>query len=179
MVKTLCAALLVASIAIPVSPAMAVVYDYTVNGSYTGSGDTTLFGSVITSGNTVSSIDITTPNFGSFLDILSQGSAVADQFYIITLENQTDTYKFTLVLDTPTNLFSGQPTTIDGGSSFEAVGTSGPSLGQPMTGTLTLAAAVPETSTWAMLILGFCSLGCLTYRRKQIGLLVASRPLQG
>jgi hypothetical protein len=30
-------------------------------------------------------------------------------------------------------------------------------------------AAVPESSTWAMMILGFCGVGFLTYRRKQNG----------
>jgi hypothetical protein len=30
-------------------------------------------------------------------------------------------------------------------------------------------AAVPEPSTWAMMILGFCGLGFMTYRRKQHG----------
>nr|WP_208764270.1 PEPxxWA-CTERM sorting domain-containing protein [Bradyrhizobium guangdongense] len=30
-------------------------------------------------------------------------------------------------------------------------------------------AAVPEPSTWAMMMLGFCGLGFMAYRRKQIG----------
>jgi PEP-CTERM motif len=34
---------------------------------------------------------------------------------------------------------------------------------------LTLTAAVPEPSTWAMMILGFCGLGFMAYRRKQNG----------
>jgi PEP-CTERM motif len=33
-------------------------------------------------------------------------------------------------------------------------------------GEFTIAAAVPEPSTWAMMILGFCGLGFLAYRRK-------------
>lgn len=33
-------------------------------------------------------------------------------------------------------------------------------------GEFTIAAAVPEPSTWAMMILGFCGLGFMTYRRK-------------
>jgi hypothetical protein len=33
----------------------------------------------------------------------------------------------------------------------------------------TLTAAVPEPSTWAMMILGFCGLGFMAYRRKQNG----------
>jgi hypothetical protein len=76
-----------------------------------------------------------------------------------------------LVLDTPTSLFSGQPTTIDGGSSFQAV-SGGPALGQPMTGTLTIS-AVPEPSTWAMLILGFAGVGFMAYRRKSKPALMA------
>jgi hypothetical protein len=32
-----------------------------------------------------------------------------------------------------------------------------------------IAAAVPEPSTWAMMILGFCGLGLMAYRRKQNG----------
>jgi hypothetical protein len=36
-------------------------------------------------------------------------------------------------------------------------------------GQFEIAAAVPEPSTWAMMILGFCGLGVMTYRRKQKG----------
>ena len=36
----------------------------------------------------------------------------------------------------------------------------------PFTGTMTAVSAVPEPSTWAMMILGFCGLGFLAYRRK-------------
>jgi hypothetical protein len=35
--------------------------------------------------------------------------------------------------------------------------------------TLDVAPAVPEPSTWAMMILGFCGLGFMAYRRKQNG----------
>ena len=35
--------------------------------------------------------------------------------------------------------------------------------------TATLAPAVPEPSTWAMMILGFCGLGFMAHRRKQNG----------
>jgi hypothetical protein len=38
-----------------------------------------------------------------------------------------------------------------------------------LVGTLTLQAAVPEPSTWAMMILGFCGLGFTAYRRRQNG----------
>jgi PEP-CTERM motif len=34
---------------------------------------------------------------------------------------------------------------------------------------LDVAPAVPEPSTWALMILGFCGLGFMAYRRKQNG----------
>jgi hypothetical protein len=43
-------------------------------------------------------------------------------------------------------------------------------VSSPLTGTVllgTIAPAVPEPSTWAMMILGFCGLGFMAYRRKQ------------
>ena len=171
--RYLYAVLFFGAMAMEVSPAAASVVmapslDYTVDGSYTVGKDPTILGSLVTSGISVSSIDITTPDFGAFLNIKSQGFAAADQFYIIELENQANTYIFNLVLDDPANLFSGKTTTIDGGSSFQTVagGTNGPALGRPITGTLTIAAAVPEPSTWAMMILGFLGLGFMAYRRK-------------
>jgi hypothetical protein len=37
-----------------------------------------------------------------------------------------------------------------------------------LVGTLALQAAVPEPSTWAMMILGFCGLGFIAYRKKRV-----------
>jgi hypothetical protein len=48
---------------------------------------------------------------------------------------------------------------------FEDVASNGP-VGF---GEFALTAAVPEPSTWAMMILGFCGLGFMAYRRKQSG----------
>ena len=36
----------------------------------------------------------------------------------------------------------------------------------PVVGDVTVTAAVPESSTWAMMLLGFCGLGFMAYRRK-------------
>ena len=52
---------------------------------------------------------------------------------------------------------------------FAAVGTSdsyGGSLDAVSLTTASLAAAIPEPSTWAMMILGFCGLGFVAYRRQ-------------
>jgi PEP-CTERM motif len=45
--------------------------------------------------------------------------------------------------------------------------------GNNLAGEFTLAAAVPEPSTWAMMILGFCGLGFMTYRRKASAFIAA------
>jgi hypothetical protein len=41
-------------------------------------------------------------------------------------------------------------------------------------GTFTISAAVPEPSTWAMMILGFASLGFMAYRKKRHGVAFAT-----
>jgi hypothetical protein len=64
-----------------------------------------------------------------------------------------------LLLETTSSLFSGLPTIIDSAES----GIPGEGA---LVGTLTIAAAVPEPSTWAMMILGFCGLGFMAFRRQ-------------
>jgi PEP-CTERM motif len=58
-----------------------------------------------------------------------------------------------------------------GGFALEFFGNEGVIVGPGITGfsdlgATTFTAAVPEPSTWAMMILGFCGLGFMTYRRK-------------
>lgn len=56
---------------------------------------------------------------------------------------------------------------------FNALNNGNPDAGFPTAGFWTAefptVAAVPETSTWIMMILGFCGLGFMGYRRKQNG----------
>jgi hypothetical protein len=46
---------------------------------------------------------------------------------------------------------------------------SGSQSGEQTSGGITLLAAVPEPSTWAMMILGFFGVGFTAYRRKSQG----------
>jgi hypothetical protein len=47
--------------------------------------------------------------------------------------------------------------------------TNGASFSSDVTIAIDIASAVPEPSTWAMMILGFCGIGFMAYRRKQNG----------
>jgi hypothetical protein len=64
-----------------------------------------------------------------------------------------------LVLDTVAPLSAGQTTTRDSAFGFVR-----PPFDQPFSGNLTIAAVVPEPSTWAMIILA--DLGFMAHRRK-------------
>jgi hypothetical protein len=157
--------------AISAVPAKAIhvvtTYNYDINGLYTNLVDPPFFGTLTVDATfqtvTSASIDVGGP-FGSFSDILSQQDNSGK--YTLVLDNAN--WDFNLVLDTTASLFGGQATTIDGLSNFTTVGCRSPcaALGQPISGDLTIA-AVPEPSTWAMMILGFCGLGFMRYRRRK------------
>jgi PEP-CTERM motif len=71
--------------------------------------------------------------------------------------------------DPETLSFGGKSYTLD--ISDVWLGTLGP-FGhdtETLKGTITINSAVPEPSTWAMMILGFAGLGYMAYRRRQIG----------
>jgi hypothetical protein len=76
--------------------------------------------------------------------------------------------------DPETLSFGGKSYTLD--ISDVWLGTLGP-FGhdtETLRGTITINAAVPEPSTWAMMMLGFAGLGYMAYRRRQIGETVAA-----
>jgi PEP-CTERM motif len=175
--KFVMAALSGVVMAISAVPAKALqvvtTYNYDVNGLYTNLIDPPFFGTLTVDATlqTVisASIDFGSP-FGSFSDILSQQDSSGK--YTLVLDNAN--WDFNLVLDTTASLFGGQATTIDGLSNFTTVGCRSPcaALGQPISGDLTIA-AVPEPSTWAMMILGFLGIGTMTYRRRKSAMLAA------
>ena len=76
--------------------------------------------------------------------------------------------------DPETLSFGGKSYTLD--ISDVWLGTLGP-FGrdtETLKGTITINAAVPELSSWAMMILGFAGLGYVAYRHRQVGETVAA-----
>jgi hypothetical protein len=76
-------------------------------------------------------------------------------------------FSFSLKNGQDVDIFSGGP---NGLYEVESTNTFG-------TAEFTLTAAVPEPSTWATMILGFCSLGIMAYRRKSKQVLMAARSI--
>jgi hypothetical protein len=164
------ALLLGAMVATLATPSRAdVVYDYTIsNGSLTPSGTLTGTLSFDASTSTVTNVNIQAGIYGSFTDVQFASQSGSDLF--LELGQSPSNYTFDLMLNNFINLSSGQPVTID--SSFVSLtlpaqcnnfGCVAPQVYS--SGTLSVA-AVPEPSTWAMMILGFAGVGFMAYRRK-------------
>jgi len=98
------------------------------------------------------------------------GVAFETAFPASTLSETTLINYLTNIADgSDINTFAGSDPSAFGfalGSSFSAIAFSDGQLIGTGTSSLTYASAAPEPSTWAMMILGFCGLGCMTYRRK-------------
>jgi PEP-CTERM motif len=114
--------------------------------------------------DTVTGAGIVTADFGTFNTIVTQSLFGLD--YRVTLENTANTFILILQLDTDATLFAGSGASIVSGF----FGTTNcaeicPFSGQITSGTLTIA-AVPEPSTWAMLLIGFAGVGFMAYRRR-------------
>ena len=159
------------------APAFADVIDvYHVNGSYSDFGIHSITGTLTVdlTTKTVIAADVFTGStfggFGEFNFIAAQGSQ-GPLNYSVDLTNALATLN--LVIASKSTLFSGTSSTIDGGSEFFALHFFPCFTCGEITGTLTLdppgtsvAAAVPEPSTWAMMILGFFALGLMAYRAR-------------
>jgi hypothetical protein len=171
------------------APAHAVVAAVEFSGSTTG-----CFGTDCTNFSSSPSISHLSFSGGSFTDITA--GSFTTGFGSFNLGNGTSSYNTSFTLDIAFTLPSGttgqtinalvsgsvggnsgtvdidfpttpQTFTYSGGSFTVALNDVDISIGDPnITGTITLNSAVPEPSTWAMMILGFCGLGFLSYRRK-------------
>ncbi|WP_024516260.1 PEP-CTERM sorting domain-containing protein [Bradyrhizobium sp. Tv2a-2] len=144
----------------------APTYNYTVSGSYQIGVDPPITGTLTVVGgptDKITSVDIVTPNFGTFTKIVSQGFSGAD--YDVELQDTKGKYDFFLVLDTASSLFGGTGAAIDRRSYFVAANDPCDPLSESVRGKL-MVAAVPEPSTWAMMVLGFIGLASLGFQRK-------------
>jgi hypothetical protein len=172
MVKSIAlAAGLALLVAVPEAAIADTVFNYTVTGFENASGTITPLTGFIdvdaTSGDTGTVTDYDLFTAGTefkFLGLTLQRTVGGDVFGEYELQGKSvdSVAAIELVLDGTSSLFSGLTTTID--SSVSGIPGSG-AIG----GTLTIAAAVPEPSTWVMMILGFCGLGFMAYRKKQNG----------
>jgi hypothetical protein len=152
-----------AAMAMPVAPAVAdVVYTFDVNGS-TSAGALSGTLTVDATTQTITGANIIAAGLGTYDSLVNQSSSGGNVFQTIDSFFPVSSVLL-LQLDTGASLFGGLSTTID--SSTIILGPNGRE-GGTISGTLTVA-AVPEPSTWAMMILGFAGIGFMAYRRKSL-----------
>ena len=187
--KSSATALAAALIILAQTPASAAAFDYTLtNGLFTPSGggpSVQLTGTVdvITNGVGGGEVDGASIRAGSELFNIVPGPGITQGPFENTSDYQFNVYNedynarsyLDLVVNTA-SLLSGQTMPLTG---FSYVVDEGGLCGQAedcrtITGDLTLAGAVPEPSTWAMMILGFIGVGFMAYRRKSKGALMAA-----
>jgi PEP-CTERM motif len=172
--------------AVPAS-AVTIVPDtfatYNVSGSFENLIDPLITGTLTVDLTThkVTAADINTGSisrggFGTFTQVGFQTTTFGQDYFVL-LSNGAGT-TFDLILDTTSTLFGGKTTKIDPNSNFFFALPFGGAIPcfvcDDFTGSLTIsesgsgtgvAAAVPEPSTWAMMILGFLGIGFLASRR--------------
>jgi hypothetical protein len=134
----------------------ASIVDYTVtltgSSGLSGTGDLKFDTSFLLNGNAV-----LTPTGGGVTNLqIDIGSSVFDltnSFTFVTIQLGKP-ISITDLITSPAFLITG-----GNGYTYQAPNEFG-------TGTVSFTAAVPEPSTWAMMILGFCGLGFMAYRQK-------------
>ena len=157
--------------ALSLSPASAAIYDFELMGSRQASFQidndaTPAFASASVFGNQVSYDNIS----GIFGGVNETASVGFGTFIFAELNIGTANLGFTQFAGP--DLFSGDPTTT---SPIFNIGTFDLTSIVSGSSTLTISqvAAVPEPSTWAMMILGFAGIGAMTYRRRRAAALGA------
>jgi hypothetical protein len=168
-IKFLFAALLVAVLS-SVTPASAIIatYTFTCVGCGYGLDDPAITGTLTVSSGAVTGANLTT-DVGTFNTIAATTQYPLEYFVALT---GPLFYELDLWLETPTTLFSGQPTVIDPVFS-ELLNKMTLTDEGSVFGTLEVS-GVPEPSTWAMMLLGFAGVGFMAYRRKSKPALMAA-----
>ena len=158
--------------------AASVIHTYSVEGSYGPGGlhnvGGTLSGTLTVDATThlVTAADITASTIPDAFTVVVGNFAQNPDKWIVTLDNASVNTTLRLQMNSATALFAGSMTTIDSSSGFDGFGYFPGLDGSPFSGTLTIA-AVPETSVWAMLLIGFAAMGIAAHRRKPKPVLTA------
>jgi hypothetical protein len=145
--------------------------------------DITAFDLTLTQGSKTAEIASTTPHVGEVLDEVGGGNLTATStglyfnfagansgFFYLT--DHLSTVHSYFCLNAAGGLCDGHPSSVS--IAVDVNGTGGTSVAE--TGNFqfaTVAPAVPEPSTWAMMILGFAGIGAMTYRRRKTVMLAA------
>ena len=147
-----------------------VIFTYDVDGAYSA---TILHPAGLLSGtltvdqttNSVTGVNIQASGISSNFTVLGGVNSVGANLLLDLANTSSSSDGFALTLETEATLFNGE-TTIISPLSFLSGGDIGGGVAQA-SGSLTLAAAVPEPSTWAMMFLGFAGISFMAYRRSQ------------
>jgi hypothetical protein len=94
------------------------------------------------------------------------GNARGDAATTTVISLGSFSQELTLNSDNPLHQYSVAFSTTGGNLIFSDLPSGSGNIGNILDN-VSLASAIPETSTWAMMILGFASVGFMTYRRKQ------------
>jgi len=141
-------------------------YDYSISdGIYAPGGTFTGALTFDATTNTVTSVNFVTSSFGTFNELIFQTSF--QNITTLQINNTTNTNRFFLSLETTSALQTGSAVTIDQFPGDTRINSQidGHTVASSFGGNFAVA-AVPEPSTWAMLLLGFAGVGVIAYRRK-------------
>jgi PEP-CTERM motif len=168
---------LVSGVVAPGSASADIIYDFTLSDGAYASG--TITGTLAVDANTSSIVNadlVTTGLYNYHFTIVAQQFLNSGFLIVSTRDPQSaSSLEFPLV-GNGASLFSGESTAIDTGPNAGRIFPSACldiscAVGNPISGTFTFSgetvSAVPEPSTWAMMILGFVGVGYMAYRRKK------------